>query len=122
MPDLVIGLCTHGDTLRVARSQEINTWETRAFLPPLDEGLVHAVVDACKAQDPTGVSTGIHPATDAHGEPMPGAFQAHGRLRGAPGGEAHHTAVPPPAVAILLRPPRPRTPSPSRAPVRAATG
>jgi hypothetical protein len=44
MPDLVIGLGTHGDTLRVARSQEINTWETRAFLPPLDESLAHAVV------------------------------------------------------------------------------
>ena len=53
MPDLVMGLCTHGDTLRVARSQEINTWETRAFLPPLDEGLMHTVVGACKVQAPT---------------------------------------------------------------------
>ena len=87
-PELVIGLGTYGDTLRVARSQEIHTWGTRACLPPLDEGLVHAVVGACEAQDPTGVSTGLHPVADAHGEPAPGAFQAHGRLRGAPGGEA----------------------------------
>jgi len=50
------------------------------------------------------------------------AFQAHGRWRGAPGGEAHHLAVPPPAVAILLQPPRPWTSSPSRAPVHAAAG
>jgi hypothetical protein len=50
------------------------------------------------------VDTSIHPVADAHGEPAPGAFQAHGRWRGAPGGEAYHTAVPPPAVAILFGP------------------
>jgi len=39
MPELVIGLCTHGDTLRVARLQAINTWETRAFFQQLQGNL-----------------------------------------------------------------------------------
>jgi len=110
MPELVIGLCTHGDTLRVARLQAINTWETRACLPPLDEGLVHAVVGACTAQAPTGVSTRIHPGADAHGEPAPGRSR-HMDGNEAPQEEKHITwlcrPLPWPSCCSLRAPGRP---------------